>query len=387
MIFERYKLTSKPFEVSLLNYEMAGRQREWEQLITRLESAFKGNECKFIVIQGTYGLGKTYTIERLYRFFRERKEIFTDVFIIRTTLAEKPIRAYPGEPAKAKFGLDFVNRIFKHIEFQELTEIVKKVEKSLSKHSLKISELGYKFFTKVKEGDKVAHNILAGTEVTTSELKTSGLRTIKDSQTALELLFDFQKILKAAGYNNFLILLDEFEYIPTLSTPKVTVVLDTFRNIFDQYGVFESREPNTMAKMVFVFAISPGGWERIKELEASAIKRTGGGGLAPFMDRVNRIDVIYLSALSLKEIEDLIVYRLEKHRVKGERVPQPLYPFTKQCIEFIANISQGVPRRVLQLCSILLEDAAEKGKGKITPEFAKKVLKELGLYEEPTVEG
>ena len=359
---------------------MAGRKKEWEQFITRLESAFQGNECKFIVIRGTYGLGKTYTVERLYRLYqKERKKLFKDIFIVRTTLAEKPIRAYPGEPAKAKFGLDFVNRIFKHIEFQELIRIIKKSKKGLSNRSLKVSELGYKIFTKIMEGDRVAYNVLEGTEVSGSELRTAGLRTVKDSQTALGLLFDFQRILKAVGYNSFLILLDEFEYIPTLSTIKVTIVLDTFRNIFDYYGVSESREPNMMAKMVFVFAVSPGGWQRIKELETSAIKRTGGGGLAPFMDRVNPIDVIDLGPLSPKETGDLIAYRLEKHRVKGAKIPRPLYPFTEKCIEFIAEISHGVPRRVLQLCSILLEDAAEKGKEEITLTYAKKVFKELKI--------
>jgi hypothetical protein len=378
-IFEKYKLVDKPFEIALLDYEMAGRQQEWKQLVKRLESAFKGNECKFIVLQGKYGLGKTYTIERLYRFFEEKKKVFEDVFIVRTTLAEAPIRAYPGEPAKPKFGLDFVNRIFKHIEFSRLVEIVKK---SFSKQSPKLSEPGFKFFTKVKEGDKVAYNVLSGIEVTASELKASGLKTLKDSQTALEILFDFQRILKAAGYNNFLILLDEFEYIPTLSTPKVTIILDTFRNIFDRYGILESREPNTLAKIVFVFAISPGGWERMKDLEASAVKRTGGGGIAPFMDRISKIDVINLNPLTPKEVEDLVKYRLEKHRIKGEKVPHPLFPFTKECVEFIASVSQGVPRVVLQYCGILLEDAAEKGKEEITLEYAKEVLTELGLYEE-----
>jgi len=381
-MFERYKLTSKPFEVSLLNYKMAGRQIEWPQLLRRLESAFQGNECKFIVIQGTYGLGKTYTIERLYRLFKKGK-LFKDVFMVRTTLTGKPIRVYPGEPAKPKFGLDFVNRVFKHIEFQELMKVTKKMEKALLNRSLKISERAYKIFIKVKEGDRAAYNVLAGIEVTASELKSAGLRTIRDSQTALELLYDFQRILKAAGYNNFLIFLDEFEYIPTLSTPKVTIILDTFRGIFDQYGLSESREPNKTAKVVFVFAISPGGWTKIKELEASAIKRTGGGGLAPFMDRVNPIDIINLSPLSPKETGELIAFRLEKHRVKGTKIPHPLYPFTEKCIEFIAEISQGVPRRVLQFCSILLEDAAEKGKEKITLTYAKKVLKELKIYVKP----
>jgi len=380
---ERYKLTGKPFEISLLNYEMAGREQEWGQFLRRLESAFQGNECKFIVIQGKYGLGKSYTMERLYDLFKKKRRLFRDVFLVNTILAERPIRAHPGEPAKTKFGLDLVNRVFQNIEFEELMRITKKIKKGLSNRSLKIGELVYKVFLKIKEGDRIAYDVLCGTEVSGSEVRAAGLKTIRDSQTALGVLFDFQKILKAAGYNNFLILLDEFEYIPTLSTPKVTVILDTFRNVFDQYGLSESRESGKTAKIVFVFAVSPGGWERIKELEASAIKRTGGGGFAPFMDRVNPIDIISLNPLNPKETVDLIAYRLKKHMAKRVKISQSLYPFTKECIEFVAEASQGVPRDALRFCGILLEDAAEKGKEKITLEYAKKVLKELNLYVEP----
>jgi len=372
-------LKGKPFEISILEYKMAGRKEEWKKLLSRLESAFRGNECKFIVILGGYGLGKTYTIEKIYREFKKNKKLFKDVFIIRTTLTETPIRVYPGEPSKPKFGLDFVNRIFKHIEFDVLMKITKKLGKKLSTRSLKINDLSYKFFKKIQEGERAAYNVLAGIPMNASDIRKVGLVNIRDSQTALELLFDFQKILKAAGYNNFLILLDEFEYIPTLSTPKVTIILNTFRTIFDHYGVVESREPNTMAKVVFVFAISPGGWRRINELEASAIKRTGGGGIAPFLSRVNPIDIINLGPLTPDEIKELIEYRLQEHRIKTRKVPHPLYPFTEECIRFISEKSQGVPRRALQFCGIILEDAYEKGVEKITSKYAKRVLEELNL--------
>jgi len=219
--------------------------------------------------------------------------------------------------------------------------------------------------------------------VDSSDLKREKLKLLKDSQAALSLFYDFQRILKAAKYNNFLVLLDEFEYIPTLTTPKVTVILDTFRTIFDYYGISESTNPGTLAKVIFVFAISPGGWERIKGLEASAIKRTGGGGIAPFLDRISPVDIIHLKPLTPNEIVDLIALRLQKHRtVKGKALKR-LYPFTPKCVKLIAEITQGVPRRVLQYGSILLEDAAKKRKKIITSKYAKKVLEELNLYAEP----
>ena len=60
-------------------------------------------------------------------------------------------------------------------------------------------------------------------------------------------------------------------------------------------------------------------------------------------------------------------------------MPHPLYPFTEECIRFISEKSQGVPRRALQFCGIILEDAYEKGVEKITSKYAKRVLEELNL--------
>lgn len=380
-ILQKFELTSKPFEVALLNYKMAGRHDDWEKLVDRLNSAFEGNECKFIIVQAGYGMGKTYTIERTYRLFKEEK-LDLDVYVVKTTLAGRPIRAYPGEPAKTKFGVDFVNRIFKNIPLQDLKTISKKVSAKLKGRSLAVSDLAKRIFLNIAKGSKIGYRVLSGEDVEASDLRKEKLKLLKNSQGALSLFFDFQRILKAAKYNNFLMLLDEFEYIPTLTTPKVTVILDTFRTIFDYYGVSESTEPGKMAKVIFVFAISPGGWERIKELESSTLKRTGGGGIAPFLDRISPVDIIQLKPLTPREVADLIAFRLHKHRTgKGKKLKR-LHPFTPKCIRLIAEISQGVPRRALQYCSILLEDAAKNRRKIITSGYAKKVLEELNLYTE-----
>ena len=137
-----------------------------------------------------------------------------------------------------------------------------------------------------------------------------------------------------------------------------------------------------MAKIIFLFAISPGGWERIKELVSSAIKRTGGGRIAPFLDRVSPIDIVTLKPLSPKETADLVAFRLQAHRTrKGKDLPR-LRPFTPKCIRFIAEVTQGVPRRTLQYCSILLDHAVRKKRRIITSKYAKQVLEELNLYTE-----
>jgi hypothetical protein len=378
---ENFRLAKKPFEVALLDYEMAGRREEWDTLVDRLDSAFVGNECKFIVIKAGYGLGKTYTIERIYRLY-QKKELKLAVYVVKATLAGRPIRAYPGEPAKARFGLDFVTRVFKNIPLEDLKAISKKASAMLKDDSLGISELASRIFLNIAKGSKLGYSILSGQDVDRTDLKKEGLRQLKTSEDALTLLHDFQKILKASKYDNFLVLLDEFEYIPTLATTKVTVILDTFRAIFDHYGVSESSEPGAMAKIVFVFAISPGGWERIRELESSSIKRTGGGGIAPFLDRVSPVDIVNLKPLTPKETADLIAFRLKAHRKAGTENLSRLHPFTPKCVRFIAEVTQGVPRRTLQYCSILLEDASKKKKKIITSQYAKRVLEKLNLYAE-----
>ena len=187
---------------------------------------------------------------------------------------------------------------------------------------------------------------------------------LSDSPTGLRLFFDFLKTIKMAKYESFLVLLDEFEYIPSvLGEKKITQFLNTFREIYDTFGMLLDKEPGEYATPLFVFAISPGGWDRLDKLEKDALKRTGGGGVAPFMERISKRDFIELRAFSLENSIELVSCRLSEVRIKPSS--DALFPFTKDCVEYVHKVSLNKPRNVIQYCKIILEESHEKGLSKI----------------------
>jgi hypothetical protein len=373
-MLEAYQLTAKPFEITSMTKEMAGRKAEWQRLLSRLESAFKGNSCKFIVLVGDYGYGKTFTVERIYSKFRARDLEFRDTLVVRTTLMGAPIRASPTESVKARFGLEFVNRIFENIGPSDLQDIAVKAKVDHDS----VSEMMLEIIEDLRKNASVGFRILSGKEVNTSELRGTGLRPIRDATSAISCLFDFQVILKKAGYNNLLIMLDEFEYIMHFSPSRITAILNTLREIFDNYGISESRNPGRMAKIVFLFAISPGGWNALGDLERSAMRRTGGGGIAPFMRRVSAIDIITLLPLSPEGIVELLKLRLSEHR--KSKVSNLLHPFTPEAALLIGEIAEGVPSKALDYAGIVIEVASERRMERIDVADVKEILGELYLY-------
>lgn len=356
---------------------MVGRKREWATLVRRLKSAFRGTSCKFIVLLGAYGIGKSFTLEKLYSRFKQNEiEEFKGTLVVRTTITGAPIRAMDSEP-KPKFGLDFVTRLFFNIGLDQLQQIAKKVKIDDVPN---INQNIRIIFNKLKAGDEECFSILTGEVASARDIKSFGLKSgIKDSSTALRYLFDFQRILKASGYDNFLVMLDEFEYvISTLGEKKITHVLNTFKEVFDQFSLSEGREPGRMTKIVFLFASSPGGWERLIRLVKTSEKKTGGGGIAPFYDRINSLDFITLAPFSLEDTKELIKSRLDIHR--ANKPPDPFFPFTNESIELIHELGERVPRKILEYCDILLEEAAEQGLKRITAMDAKKILEKFRLY-------
>jgi len=162
-----------------------------------------------------------------------------------------------------------------------------------------------------------------------------------------------------------------------LGEKKITQILNTFRQIYDDFGSYDKRYNKKVAKPIFMFAISPGGWDSLLELDKTARKKTGGGGIAPFMERISKKDVISLKAFSLEDSFELVELRLKEARTK--KVKNPLSPFSKKCIKFVHKVSFNKPRNVLQYCSILLEDALDEGITLIDVKDAETILGEYGI--------
>lgn len=367
--FEKYYLKDNPFDIFSYVHKMANRKEEWQAITGHLLSAFRGRGPKFFILQGDYGMGKTYILEQIHKWVSEQKP---EVFVVYgNVLYGRRLAVLETEPKWAKFGLDFTTRVFDSIGKERLVQVVKKANLG----DFTSDFLG--LFKGLKANKVIAFKYLTGAKLGAKdfdELKVGG--PLVDSPAGLELLLDFLRVIKLGGYSNFLLLLDEFEYIPVLGEKKVTQILNVFREIWDNFGDYDAMYPNQVAKPIFTFATSPGGWERLKDLEESARKKTGGGGIAPFMERVSP-RMIRLKPFSIEDTMELVKLRISE--VRSKKLDDPFFPFTERCIEYVHRVSFFKPRNVLQYCGTLLEDALNEGLGKIDAEDADRILRKYGV--------
>ena len=363
--WDKYSLKENPFDIFSFVHEMADRKEEWSLIQSSLKSAFSGAGPRILLLLGDYGIGKTFILEKIYQSLLENKK----VFVVRgNVLYEKRLAIMESEPRLAKFGLDFIIRIFENIEREKLTNVMKKID--LKKFQSKFK----KIFQALGNNDANAFNYISGRKVPPKILQEYEIASpLSDSPMGIEFFFDFLRAIKLAEYDSFLLLIDEFEYITSvLGEKKITQILNTFRQIYDDFGVYHRRFSAKVAKPIFMFAISPGGWDSLEELDKAARKKTGGGGIAPFMERISKKDMISLKAFSQGDSLELVKLRLGEARIK--KIEDPLLPFTKECIQYVHRLSFNKPRNVIQYCRILLEDSLEKGIMEIDLKAAKGIL-------------
>jgi len=368
--WNKLSLKENPFDIYSYEHRMADRKEEWGRIKSLLESAFSGRGPRMLLLLGDYGIGKTFILEKIYQSLSEKKA----VFVVRgNVLYEKRLAIMESEPRWTKFGLDFITRIFDNIEREKLVDVMKKID--FKKFQ---SNFG-KIFQGIRDNKDSAFKYISGEKVPAKTLQEYEIASaLSDSATGIRLFFEFLRAIKFGGYGNLLILIDEFEYITSvLGEKKITQILNTFRQIFDDFGSYDKRYNNKVAKPIFTFAISPGGWDSLLELDKTARKKTGGGGIAPFMERISKKDVISLKAFSLEDSFELVELRLKEARTK--KVKNPLSPFSKKCIKFVHKVSFNKPRNVLQYCSILLEDALDEGITLIDVKDAEAILGEYGI--------
>lgn len=379
--FSKFGLNAPPFETYTHDYEMAGRRTEWKTLTKIVQRYFERGGCQFIVLLGAYGQGKSYTVYRVYKRFSEEFEEFPRTLVVKT-IRGSPIRAMEPEPSVSQFGLDLICRIFANIGKDKLHQIAQSVDKE---KLLRVEHRDSKrlFSALGSEDDELVESafLLLTGEAQREDTKAVKIgRMIRSSERALKIYYDFLRLIKYADYDHMLLLLDEFEYVIGIQSSKqITKILATFRSMFDDIGSMYNRSNRSIASVVIVFAISPDAWHILTELERSLIEKTGGGGVAPFMQRLRRDSYVTLQPFSVEDTKELIKIRLSAHRISEKKLENELYPFSEEAVEYLHEKGQMTPRTILQLAGIVLEDAITNKLEKIEKEDVETILEKYPI--------
>jgi hypothetical protein len=377
--FTSLGLAANPFDIATDPSLMADREAELHDIDRSLRAAFDAHSSRFILLLGDYGLGKTHMLAWLYSKLTRSDDTGGRVLPALITRAqpggvlyERPLAIMESEPRWSKFGLSLISRILTALEPDKFAEVLGHLDED------RFSGRYAKLFLALRGKSELAFQYLNGDPLTTPELRELGVRSrLGDSPTGLTIYYEWLSYVAIAGYHTFLLLIDEVEYIAVQSDAKVSQILNTFREMFDRGAVSPKNDPTKAAKSVFLLAISPGGWDRLKQLEAASLRTTGGAGIAPFMERVSPRDRITLRPFSIDDTRELLKLRLARARLATH--PDDLSPFADDAIRYIHEAAFRKPRNVIQYCGIILEDALEQGLTTITRQEAKRILSAYGI--------
>ncbi len=349
-----YYLKRDPFSLQDYRIEMAGREAEWHQILTRVEQAMHRSGNDIIVILGDYGMGKTYTLWQMHEHFKN----FPELWVI------EPIPLLSSESI-SRFAVDLVGRTLQRIGYTQVIDLIKEAGNTWQEYV----------------DNPLVLDMLCDLTSDESKVRDRALDRLmknRDNLIAQGVLFAFQFILAATGRQGFLWLIDEFEYIMVLSPAKVTQLINTIRDIYDRQAEFEMRYGlGKSAKIIFTFASSPAGWDRLTKLTQDAMRKTGGAGVAPFAQRILSTSMISLAPLDINGCHQLIARRLAKNR--SRLAEGPLIPYDEDFAKFVFELTTGVPRKILEFTTVVLMGALEQDLPRITVDVARSILEKEGF--------
>jgi len=355
-----YGFRKYPFSLQDFGYPMVGRDKEWKRIVQRIEQSLQKDGNEIIFIRGDYGMGKSFTLAGLYDEFSSRNEYYV----------LRPIPLLSSEQT-SKFSVDLANRLFEKIGTEEIVRLTKRAK--MSWHG-RISPRADEIFSKILSIDKKE------VEQAFSMLTSSKLQP-RDGQA---LLFGLQFVLAHNKKRALLLLIDEFEYILTLGKTKLSQLAQTLRELYDRQSDFEKEFGHgESAKIIFVYATSPGGWERLEQTAAgkrAGLTGTAGIGVAPFHRRVLQTNIIDLEPLNKPSTHKLIETRMQ---YRDKKLIPVYIPFTEDFIDYIYQMSKGRPDEIVKLCDMIFLQAHVKKLMKVDQKSAKEILQELGLRAEP----
>jgi len=361
----KYHLKRDPFPTNVATAKdpMVGRDQEyetWKRIIKR----YKGentNSLNFII--GDYGLGKTLALYKIQEYV-ERDSAMQPIFM----------RLLP-EDKISRFGQVFIQRIFARINFPKLRfskVAVKTLSEALPDQAVVLR--------KASEGDQLAIQLLQGDgNLSRAEMATLGVRRkINSTEAAIRYWLSYLILVKSTGIDTLVVLIDEVEYLfsQMKGLAGVSMVFNTLRELHD-LGNMPQPVNLDKSNVIFFFAVSDDGWRNITMIKKR--ERSQGGPMNAFLRRISPPTT--LKRLTEAETKTLIQIRLSEQRT-GSKPAKPLIPFTESFVSFIYELSTGVPHLIVSYCHEILRKGLEESVPLLTKDYAKKVLREVGLYVE-----
>lgn len=369
-IEEKYGLAKNPFldkiarETWLSTWVNRDEQlTRWRAIISNLEAPEKNY---IVLIIGDYGRGKTQSLMKVVDEARNYNTILP-VFL-----------NFRGEQKSTAPGLEFMFRIFKSIDFRrigriygdKLPDAIETIPDDLDEVK---SVLKNCWFAETTLQNMAIYFLRGEFKPTRTDLRQLGIiRKIDDIDIAKEYLAGILNLLKTLGFQTLLLAVDEVEYLFSLvPKPQQSIYLALLRGLFD-FPVGISEDIGDIAKIAIFLAISEDGYRRLREIENEEM--ASGGPTRPLLDRVD-IETT-LSALTKEYTKELIIKRLHFNRIEGQYTDQPLIPFDETFIDFIWEITEGIPRDIIEKCNHVLDAGIEKGVPHLDRETAEALLRE-----------
>lgn len=387
---EKYRLKDKKelfeaFKVKVSRKEQlewwVDREEELADWRSIIQESTEVDRNFLVFIVGSYGRGKSLSLLKIV----DEADNYKGVYSI--------YHSFKGEES-SKPGVDFILRIFKNIDFNEIQKnhdsaVIKAAIKNIPDSLEEPKKILLKIFSceskridswidnkpSPPELNKDAIYFLRGeNNPSASELKKMGIiRKIDSVDVSKEYLISILCFLKNLGYSTLVLAIDEFEYLFSLvQQSKQSMYIALLRSLYDLPSG-TTYNHSIMANLAFFIAISEAGWSNLKEMEKREIPK--GGPIVPLLERVDKITV--LGVFDERETRELIEKRLRFNRT-GNFESEPLIPFTEDFVDYIYIVTEGVPRYIVARCGEVLNAGISERQTQLTKEFAQLVLEKRG---------
>jgi type II secretory pathway predicted ATPase ExeA len=356
----------------------ADRRELQKFLITHAKDLVKSGSAEHVLIEGTFGSGKTHTLK------------FIDWYInveMREGLRNPPLSIYVENPGSSfvdfykmtisQVGVDEVKNISRklcsavcYVQVKDLLEKVKIDEtphfcdqliRMLSKEGMEgllvnagiLSKDFARALVYLAFGDEtlsmLARKWISGEKLTATEIRTLGVSaTLTDVDHAYEAFNALITFLKKGLEAPVFICIDEFEDLLGLGRQTLQTYLRLLRHLIDDntsnFSLIIATDIASKGKIV--------------------------GAYVPLGERLERFKRYQLTNLTGKQVEVFIREVIDPFIIdKGKGSP-----FLSDGIKTVSDVSKGDPRIIVNLCSKAVQQASEKGLNAIDEKVIKSVV-------------